>query len=41
MAPEVPIAQAHDLASQLEQELNRRLPEIANVSVHLEPPEID
>ncbi len=41
MAPEIPITQAHDLASQLERELSRRLPEVANVSVHLEPPETD
>jgi cation diffusion facilitator family transporter len=39
IAPEVPVTQAHQLASQLEQELSRRLTEVANVSVHLEPPD--
>jgi cation diffusion facilitator family transporter len=39
IAPEVPVTQAHQLASQLEQELSRRLIEVANVSVHLEPPD--
>jgi cation diffusion facilitator family transporter len=41
IAPEVPVTQAHQLATQLEQELSRRLPEVANVSVHLEPPDQD
>lgn len=41
ISPEVPITQAHDLASRLEHELNRRLPDVANVSVHLEPPDGD
>jgi cation diffusion facilitator family transporter len=37
IAPEIPVTQAHQLASQLEGELNRRLVEVADVSVHLEP----
>lgn len=41
IAPEMPVTQAHQLASKLEQELSRRLIEVANVSVHLEPPGID
>jgi len=41
IAPEVPVTQAHQLATRLEQELSRRLPEVANVSVHLEPPDQD
>jgi cation diffusion facilitator family transporter len=35
--PELPVTQAHQLASQLEQELSRRLVGVADVSVHLEP----
>jgi len=35
--PDLPVTQAHQLASQLENELSRRLPEIADVSVHIEP----
>lgn len=35
--PELPVTQAHDLASQLEDELNRQLPDVSEVSVHLEP----
>jgi cation diffusion facilitator family transporter len=38
--PGLPVAQAHDLATQLERELNRRLNTTAEVSVHLEPGEI-
>jgi divalent metal cation (Fe/Co/Zn/Cd) transporter len=41
ISPEVPVTQAHQLATQLEQELSRRLPEVADVSVHLEPPDQD
>jgi divalent metal cation (Fe/Co/Zn/Cd) transporter len=33
------MAEAHHLASLLEQELSRRLPDVANVLVHLEPPD--
>jgi divalent metal cation (Fe/Co/Zn/Cd) transporter len=39
IAPEIPVTQAHQLASQLEQELSSRLVDVANVSVHLEPPD--
>jgi cation diffusion facilitator family transporter len=39
ISPEVPVTQAHQLASRLEQELSRRLVDVANVSVHLEPPD--
>ena len=35
--PELPVTRAHQLASRLENELNRRLPDVAEVSVHLEP----
>jgi divalent metal cation (Fe/Co/Zn/Cd) transporter len=35
--PDLPVTQAHQLASQLENELSRRLPDIADVSVHTEP----
>jgi divalent metal cation (Fe/Co/Zn/Cd) transporter len=35
---DLPVTQAHQLASQLEQELNRQLVSVADVSVHLEPP---
>jgi cation diffusion facilitator family transporter len=35
--PNLPITQAHQLASQLESELSRRLQNVADVSVHLEP----
>lgn len=35
--PTLPVTQAHQLASQLENELSRQLPEIADVSVHIEP----
>jgi cation diffusion facilitator family transporter len=35
--PELPVTQAHELASQLEVELRRRLPDVSDVSVHLEP----
>lgn len=36
--PDLPVTQAHQLASQLEGELNRQLAAVAEVSVHLEPP---
>ncbi len=39
VAPDTPMAEAHHLASLLEQELSRRLPDVANVLVHLEPPD--
>lgn len=39
VTPETPITEAHDLASALEEELRRRLDQVAEVSVHLEPPE--
>jgi divalent metal cation (Fe/Co/Zn/Cd) transporter len=39
--PDLPVTQAHQLASQLEQELNRQLVSITDVSVHLEPPDKD
>jgi cation diffusion facilitator family transporter len=35
--PDLPVPQAHHMASQLENELSRQLPEIADVSVHIEP----
>jgi divalent metal cation (Fe/Co/Zn/Cd) transporter len=35
--PGLPVTQAHELASQLESELSRRLPDVSEVSVHLEP----
>jgi divalent metal cation (Fe/Co/Zn/Cd) transporter len=35
--PELPVTQAHELASQLEGELSRRLPDVSDISVHLEP----
>jgi cation diffusion facilitator family transporter len=35
---DLPVTQAHQLASQLEQELNHQLVSVADVSVHLEPP---
>jgi cation diffusion facilitator family transporter len=35
--PDLPVTQAHQLASQLENELSQQLPEVADVSVHLEP----
>jgi cation diffusion facilitator family transporter len=38
VAPDTPVTQAHYLASLLEQELGRRLENVADVSVHLEPP---
>ena len=41
IAPDIPVTQAHFLASQLEQELGRRLVDVADVSVHLEPPDQD
>jgi cation diffusion facilitator family transporter len=34
---ELPVTEAHQLATRLENELSRQLPEIADVSVHLEP----
>lgn len=37
VAPELPVSQAHQLASQLELELSRRLDDVTDVSVHLEP----
>lgn len=39
VSPDIPVTVAHRLASQVEQELSRRLDEVADVSVHLEPPE--
>jgi cation diffusion facilitator family transporter len=38
--PDLPVTQAHQLASQLEQELNRQLANVTDVSVHLEPPDV-
>ncbi len=35
--PDLPVTQAHQLASQLENGLSRQLPEVADVSVHIEP----
>jgi divalent metal cation (Fe/Co/Zn/Cd) transporter len=37
--PDLPVTQAHDLATQLERELNRRLNTAAEVSIHVEPAE--
>ena len=37
VAPDLPVTQAHQLASQLEGVLSRRLVDVADVSVHLEP----
>jgi cation diffusion facilitator family transporter len=37
--PEIPITKAHDLASDLEEEIRRRLDNVAEISVHLEPPD--
>jgi cation diffusion facilitator family transporter len=37
VAPDLPVTQAHQLASQLEGELGRRLVDVADVSIHLEP----
>lgn len=39
LAPETPMTEAHELATNLERELSRRLEPAAEVSVHLEPPE--
>ncbi|HEX6304917.1 MAG TPA: cation transporter dimerization domain-containing protein, partial [Anaerolineales bacterium] len=39
VTPETPVTEAHELASALEDELRRRLDQVAEVSVHLEPPE--
>jgi divalent metal cation (Fe/Co/Zn/Cd) transporter len=41
ISPDTPITEAHSLASQVELELSQRLPEVAEVSVHLEPPDQD
>jgi cation diffusion facilitator family transporter len=38
LTPETPIAEAHELASAVEEEIRRRLRRVAEVSVHLEPP---
>jgi cation diffusion facilitator family transporter len=38
VAPDTPVTQAHYLASLLEQEIGRRIEDVADVSVHLEPP---
>lgn len=38
LTPETPIAEAHELASAVEEEIRRRLRRVADVSVHLEPP---
>jgi divalent metal cation (Fe/Co/Zn/Cd) transporter len=38
IAPDIPVTEAHYLASRLEQELASRLEDVADVSVHLEPP---
>lgn len=35
--PDLPVAEAHQLASQLENELSRRMQNVIDVSVHLEP----
>lgn len=35
--PELPVTQAHQLASRLENELSQQLPDVADVSVHVEP----
>ena len=37
--PATPIIEAHDMASAVEDELKRRLDGMAEVSIHLEPPE--
>jgi cation diffusion facilitator family transporter len=39
VSPDMPVAQAHQLASQLEEGIIQRLPQASEVSVHLEPPE--
>jgi cation diffusion facilitator family transporter len=39
IAPDIPVTEAHYLASRLEQELASRLEDVADVSVHLEPPD--
>ncbi len=39
VAAELPIADAHQLSTNLERELNRRLKGVVDVLVHLEPPE--
>ncbi len=39
VTPDTPITEAHDMASNLEEELRRRLDSVAEVSVHLEPPD--
>jgi len=39
--PDIPIGEAHDLASSLEGELHRRLQDVAEITVHLEPPDQD
>jgi len=41
VAPETPVAEAHRLASLLEQDLANRMGGTADFSVHLEPPEAD
>lgn len=41
VTPETPVTEAHELASALEDELRRRLDQVAEVSVHLEPPEAE
>ena len=38
--PDLPVTRAHQLASKLEQELNRQLANVTDVSVHLEPPDV-
>jgi cation diffusion facilitator family transporter len=37
VSPDLPVPQAHQLASQLERQLSSKLPDIADVSVHIEP----
>jgi divalent metal cation (Fe/Co/Zn/Cd) transporter len=37
VAPQIPVVEAHRLASMLEQELGRRFSQVADVSVHVEP----
>jgi divalent metal cation (Fe/Co/Zn/Cd) transporter len=37
VGPKASLAHAHQLASELEEELRQRLPEIADVVVHTEP----
>jgi cation diffusion facilitator family transporter len=39
--PDTPVSHAHHLASLLEQELSQRLEDVADISVHLEPPGSD